>query len=353
MSVNWRESMQQSFKYYEVDPLTWMNKEEIPNVRNSSIDWDADTDTLVSASIDIEDLQKECYIRVYLVTIQNGVKEEHPLGTFLVQTPSQSFNGKSRTITLDAYSPLTELKESYPPLGFTVMSGENIMENVCQLTKEHVRAPVVFAKSEKLVFADFTADPDDEWLSYLRDLMSNAKHSYDLDPLGRVLFKPRQDLEALQPVWDYTDDNSSILYPDITMDRDLYGIPNVVEVFYSSNNESFYAKVVNDDENSPISTVNRGREVVYRTTNPDISGIPTQAQIQEYAESLLRSLSSLEYKLKYQHGYNGVRIGDCVSLNYVRAGITNVKAKVTAQTISCKTGCPVTETAVFTTKLWG
>lgn len=353
MAVDWTASMEQTYKYYEVDPITWKNKEEIRNIRDCSIDWDVDTDTLCSASISIENLTKECYIRAYLVTIQNGVTEEHPLGTFLVQTPSQSFNGKSQTIKLDAYSPLTELKEKYPVLGYTIMAGSNIMDYTSALTAENMRPPVVPATNAKTNFLDFTADPDDTWLSFLISYMSNAKYQYDLDPIGRVLFKPRQEVAALQPVWTFDDGNSSILYPDISMDRDLYGIPNVVEVSYSSEGNSYYAKVVNDDENSPISTVNRGREVVHRVTNPELSGVPTQSQIQEYAEQLLESMSSLEYKLTYKHGYCPVRIGDCVMLDYARAGLRNIKAKVTTQSISCTTGCPVTETAVFTTKLWG
>ena len=350
---DWRKPMTQSYRYYMVSPLTWANDKELRNVKSCSIDWDVDTETLCSASMEVEDMPTECYVRVYLVTIQNGIKEEHPLGTVLVQTPSQSFNGKSQTIKLDAYSPLTELKETYPPLGYTIMAGENIMDTARDLTKEHLRAPVVGTQNSKSIFTDYTADTDDSWLTYLMDFISNAKHDYDLDPLGRVLFKPRQDVSALQPVWTYDDSNSSILYPDISMDRDLYGIPNVVEVFYSSNNESFYGRAVNDDPNSPISTVNRGREIVHRTTNPDMSGIPSQAQIQEYAELLLKNLSSLEYKLTYKHGYCPVRIGDCVLLNYERAGLRNIKATVTTQSISCTTGCPVSETAIFTTNSWG
>ena len=35
------------------------------------------------------------------------------------------------------------------------------------------------------------------------------------------------------------------------------------------------------------------------------------------------------------------------------AGITDIKAKVVSQSIKCESGCPVTEKAVFTTKLWG
>ena len=81
-------------------------------------------------------------------------------------------------------------------------------------------------------------------------------------------------------------------------------------------------------------------------------GDPTKNQIDEYAEQLLRELSSIEYTVTYTHGYCPVRIGDCVRLNYARAGLNGVKAKVISQTITCEPGCPVTEKAVFTTKLW-
>ena len=137
------------------------------------------------------------------------------------------------------------------------------------------------------------------------------------------------------------------------MSHDLYGIPNVVEVVYSKNSDHYYAKVVNDDPNSPTSTINRGREIVYRDTNPSMSGEPNNIIIQERAKQLLRNLSTIDYTVSYTHGYCPVRVGDCVRLNYSRAGITNVKAKVISQSIKCEPGTPVTEKAVFTAKLWG
>ena len=170
--------------------------------------------------------------------------------------------------------------------------------------------------------------------------------------MGRILFSPEQDTASLQPVWTYNDDNSSILYPDFNMEHDLYGIPNVVEVVYSNGPDYYYHKVVNDDPNSPISTVNRGREIIYRDSNPSLPGIPTEDQIKIYAEQTLRNLSSIEYTVTYSHGYCPVRLGDCVRLNYSRAGISNVKAKVISQSIECSAGCKVTEKAVFTNRLW-
>lgn len=350
---DWSKSMQQTFEYCIVDPGTWKDVKKIDNIKSCSINWDADADTLGSATIDIEESLGECYIRIYLVTVQNGLKEKHSLGTFLMQTPSSSFDGKVRTVSVDAYTPLIELKEKYPPLGYSILKNANIMDIAYQLTSENVRAPVVQVKSSDTLYLDFVSDPDETWITFIRDLIENAKYSFALDDKGRILFAPEQDTASLQPIMTFDDSNSSILYPSISLDHDLYGLPNVVEVIYSNGSEYYYSKVVNDDENSPISTVNRGREIIYRETDPSLSGEPTKEQIEKYAERLLRELSTIEYTVSYTHGYCGVRLGDCVRLNYKRAGITNVKAKIISQSIKCTTGCQVTEKAVFTTKLWG
>lgn len=350
---DWSKSMQQTFEYYVVNPDTWTDEKKIDGVLSCTINRDSEAETLGSASIDIAESVGECYIRIYLITIQNGVRERHPLGTYLVQTPSFSFDGKTKDISMDTYTPLLELKEGMPPIGYFVAKKTNIMDMAYRLVRECARAPVVKAECSEELFYDFVADVNENWLSFLIALMSNAKYKFDLDEMGRILFSPNQDTASLQPVWTYNDDNSSILYPEFSMDHDLYGIPNVVEVIHSSTTEHYYARVVNDDSNSPISTVNRGREIVHRVSNPDLIGDPTDNRIQEYAKQLLRELSTLEYTISYTHGYCPVRIGDCVRLNYSKAGITDVKARVISQSIKCEPGCPVTETAVFTTKLWG
>lgn len=349
---NWAASMQQTFEYYIVDPWTWKDTKLLDNVKSCTIKRDSDSETLGSATIDISESVGECYIRAYLITIQNGIREKHPLGTFLVQTPSYSFDGKIRDVSMDSYTPLIELKEGMPPLGYSIPKNSNIMDLSYLLTREHVRAPVVKASSTSTLFNDFVADTNDTWLSFLTDLLTNAKYAYDLDEMGRIIFSPKQDAASLQPVWTYNVDDESILYPELNMDHDLYGIPNVVEVIYSNGNGHYYSRVVNDDSNSPTSTINRGREIIYRVTDPDLIGDPTNSQIDKYAEQLLRELSSVEYTITYTHGYCPVRVGDCIRFNYSRAGLKDIKAKVISQSIKCELGCPVTEKAVFTTKLW-
>lgn len=349
---DWTKSMKQSFEYYIVDPKTWKNIRLLDNVKGCSITRDSSTETRGSATIDVTNSINECYIRVYLIAEQNNMTEKIPLGTFLVQTPSLSFNGRTRSVSMDAYAPLLELKENQPPIGYTLLKGEKIMESAYIAIRDHIRAPVVKAENNEVLTNDFVANIDDTWLTFITDLIGNAKFEFDVDELGRILFAPKQEIDTLQPVWTYNDDNSSILLPEISMDHDLYGIPNVVEVTYSDGENNYYARVVNDDINSPTSITNRGREIIHRETDPNIGGIPSQYQIEQYAEALLKELSSIEYTIHYTHGYCPVRLGDCIRLNYNRAGINNIKAKVISQNIKCESGCQVTETAVFTSKLW-
>lgn len=349
---DWLKSMQQTFEYYIVDPATWKDAKRLNTVKSCSITRDSSAETLGSAAIDITESVGECYIRSYLVTVQNGLREKHPLGTHLIQTPSTSFDGKIQNVSVDAYTPLIELKEKYPPLGYSITKNTNVMDIAYRLTRENLRAPVVKASASTELFNDFVSETSDTWVTFLSDLIANAKYNFDLDEMGRVLFSPKQDMASLQPVWTYDDGNSSILYPDFSMDHDLYGIPNVLEVIYSNGKDSYYAKVVNDDPNSPTSTVSRGRVIPYRETDPNLVGDPTNNQIQEYAERRLRELSTIEYTISYTHGYCPVRVGDCVRLNHSKANLKNVKAKVISQTIQCKPGCPVSEKAVFVHKFW-
>lgn len=349
---NWLESMQQTFEYYVVDPITFKDTRQLKNIISSSINRDSSADTLGSASFDTTEMLGECYIRIYLVTIQNGVKEKIALGTYLVQTPSYSFDGKVKKSNLSAYTPLMELKENYPPIGYFIYSGSKIMSEAVNLLRKSCRAPVLDINDDATIPYNFIADIEDTWLSYISSLVTNAKYSLDLDEMGTIIFSKKQDIASLQPIWTYNDDNASIIYPDQSIEHDFYGIPNVVEVIYSNGSVNLNVTVVNDDPNSPTSTVSRGRKITYRDTSPEVTGTPDLEQLKTYAEQLLRNLSTVEYSISYTHGYCPVRVGDCVRLNFNKIGFTDIKAKIISQKIKCEPGCPVSEKAVFTRKLW-
>lgn len=399
MAIDWTASMQQTFEFYKVDPDTWSNTEKLNQVISAQITWDESNETLGSASIETTEIMDECYIRIYLICNQNGVRYEFPMGTFLVQTPEESHNSGLIKVTMDAYTPLLELKDNMPPYGYTAMRGWNTLATVSDLVSENCRAPVVrvypnapkynaestysegaivtydnvryeclsdilvaeewnashWVPIDKIVEKNTVSDfGNDSWLSFLTGLLATAELKFGLDEMGRILFVADQDDVAIKPIWTYDDGNSSILYPDVKVTRDLYGVPNVVEVLYSDETGTRFCRVENTDPDSPVSIPRRGRQVVYRENNPDIfSSIPGETQLKDYTENLLRKLSALEYSISYTHGYCPVRVGDAVWINYERAGLTDIRAVVTSQQITCRPGCAVSETAKFTRKLWG
>lgn len=360
--IDWTKSMQQTFEFWVVDPDTWLDERRLEFIKGCTINRDSSDETLGSATIDGIGMSGEFYIRVYLIAIQNRMPFKEPLGTFLVQTQFASYNGHVETLSIQAYTPLMELKEKYPPIGYALYKGDKISDSAYYLMRNNLRAPVIRNDSiSKTITSDtgFISEPEESYLTFVRALLSNADASIDLDALGNVLYGVNRDIRSMKPRMTFDDGNSSILYPDISTDYDLYKIPNVVEIVISNSAGYYTTRAVNDDPTSKISTVTRKREVVYRLVNPDeLSAINTEsvadkAYISQYAKKLLKQLSSIDRTISYTHGYCPVRVGDCVLINYKRSGIINVKAVVTSQSIQCVPGCPVSETAVYKETLWG
>ena len=359
--INWTDTMQQLYEHYLVDPGTWHDVRRLDEVISADLTHDLTSDTMGNASIETTELLDENYIRTYLVARQGGYEYKTCLGTFLYMSSGDEFDGVIHTYSMTGYSPLIELKETLPPPGWFVPSGTNIPETVAKIVTDNCRAEKslenALGRGGRIgtsLIQNYVANINDDWLSVITGLLQSGasdKYALTLDARGVVSMEKVMEPEAMSPMWTYDDGNSSILMPNVSLGVDLYGIPNVVEVIYSGASP-LMARVVNDDPESIVSTVNRKREIVRRITDVNMPGTPTQEAIEEYARLLLESLSTINNKITYSHAYCPVRVGDCVLLNYTRAGLNNVKARVISQNIKCTPGCIVSETALYTTKLW-
>ena len=357
---DWSKSMEQSFEYYIVDPGTWGDKEKLTKITDCTITRDLKNETLGSATIDSDEDLNDQYVRVYLVTKQHRVQETFCLGTFLCQTSDWTYDGVRKFMSYDGYTPLIELKEKPMAVGYTILKNTNLLTSAVNITTSNVRAPVTPASnsdSSMKLEKNFVAEESDTVFTFVRDLMQVGKYSFGITERGNITFEPYTELGALSPRWIFDDSNSSIMYPELKLKGDFFEIPNVVQVCYTPVSKSatpISVTVTNDDEESQVSTVNRGRRVIYRETNPQLGDAATTAIVKSYAEKLLAEKSTLEYEAVYSHGFtNSVRLGDCVRLNYEKAGLVDTNARVIKQVIHCTPGCKVDETAVYTKKLWG
>ena len=351
--IDWTKSMAQTFEYYLVDPVTWRDKKLLRKVTSSNITRDNASDLIISGSIETDEIYAEEYVRIYLVITQNNEVHKEPLATLLMQAPSATVNGKFKRCQSDGYSPLLELRDDNPDLGFTLPKNSNILDTVFLNTSSKCRAPIpTITFPVKTLYDDFVANADDSWLTFNKDLLAQAKHHYEVDAMGNILIAEDVKFESLRPVWKFTDDNSSILLPDVTITRDLYGIPNRVEVVCSTSSGYLMSVVENNDAKSPTSIQSRGRTILYRETDPSISGTPTQTILDDYAKQKLKDLSTITNTVSFSHGYCPARVGDAVELTYKVAGLDKVIAQIQSQTIDCRTGCKVTSTAAYLERLW-
>lgn len=351
--LDWSRSMSQTYDFYLVDTDTWMDLQRIDCVTKCTIDWDYSSNTVGSAKVTCTENFGEWYIRAYLIAKQDGVEYRRAMGTFLILTPEDNFDGKISSWDLDAYSPLIELTETYPPLGYCIPKNTNVLQIASQLCSEHMRAPVITPDfGTDILYEDFVASPDETWLEFLSSLVAHANHKIMVDEYGQCVFMPIRRTGSLAPTMTYTTDNSSMLLPAVRQTRDLYSIPNKVDVIFSTSNKYLVSTAINDNPTSPTSVSARGRYIEIRETSPNLSGNPTQSQLDKYAETLLKEASTLEYTVTYTHGYCDTAIGEGVMLRYPEVGLNGVKAKIILQSIDLVPGCLVQETAIYTSALY-
>lgn len=369
MAIDWTASMKQTYEFYIVNPQSGMNVSKLDKVTGATINRDITSDTQVSGSIEYDGELDEVYVRIYLVVEQGTELEKIPLLTMLCQSPSIKYNGKRKTTSITGYSPLIELQNVYPPIGYTIpkaKAGTSIFKLIPDICRANIRCKVldmynsdgVYDISQVILTEPIVSDPQKSWFELVNELLQAAGYFARVDEFGVVYFSKKQQISKMTPIWTFDVNNSSILSQDISIDRDLYGIPNVVEVVtVCTDGNTINCRAINNDISSPVSVASRGREVVRRLINPESLGkITSDSQGQDmllnYAYEQLEEASTLQYTVSYSHGYCGVNIGDCVRINYPAAGIINEKAYVINQKISCKTGCTVEETARFTKKLF-
>lgn len=376
--IDWTKGMQQTFEYFKVDPNTWNDYEQITTVISSNITKDTDSEMRGHASIETSEALDECYIRTYMVIRQNSIKQRVCLGTHLYMVQSDSFNGMRHQYNYTGYTPLVELREKLIPLGYSVVgvTGEvngkvapMLSDEIAQLISQNSRVKLENrVKVEEPLLNNFVAGTTDNILTVVNNLLNASslqQYQVTVDEFGTVCIKEAISVYNERHVFEYTDDNSSILMADINLASDLSSIPNVLEVIYAgdANKDIGAVRVVvrNEDPNSVVSTVSRGREVWSRVVISNIgspydkSEITRQAvvdQVTNQAYRLLEDASTIRKTIQYEHGYCDVEIGDTVLFNYKRAGLIGIKAKVVSQTITCKPGCKVSEMAVYTKKLW-
>lgn len=346
--ADWTRGMTRTYEWWTVNPETWGDAERLLNVTGAVVTRDMDDPLMEHSSYDMDARGGEGYVRTYLITEQDGVRERWPLSTHLMQAPSHSFDGMRGMMTADGDSPLIELSDERLPVCYTVEDGF-ATAHAARLLRAYGKMPVTVSGDAGSIADPCSADEDTSPLDFISTLAEKGEMQVTLDGRGCAMVGPKPQPTSLMPVFTFNDGNSSILRPQVTVSSNIADVPNVVEVVFSAPERCLFGTAANDDPADANSTVMLGRRKVMRIVNPDgMPDEPTQADVDDLAKRTLKHEGATVYEVEFEHAFHpDVKIGSAVRLAYSRMGL-NVVAQVVSQEIQCTPGCLVRCRARYT-----
>ena len=241
----------------------------------------------------------------------------YPLGVFIPTTQSLSFDTNSR-VTIQAYDRCQRVLDTnsatpvYWPRGTLYLDAIEQLLNAAGIN-------TVFTSPNDAAFTE----PREDWpagtpyLTIVNDLLAEINYkTLFFDENGAAVLEPVSTPEASQirHTLDDEDPETMVVLP-ITRKNDTFSAPNKFIVFCATpdKDENMVAVAVNDNPQSPISTVRRGREIVSVST---VDNIASQAELQAYAERLRNdSLLSGETVTVSTGLMPGWQVGDAVAMH--------------------------------------
>lgn len=255
--------------------------------------------------------EEEKYIRIYLDTEQSGATSHVPLFTGLATTPSRDIDGYYEANKLQCYSVLKAAKDVLLDRGYYVPAGASIGDIIKNLLSV-VPAPVEIADGAPKLLYSIVAEEGETPLSMV-DKVLGAIPDWRMVVLGdgtlRVEEKPKEAEYKFDPV------EADFIEPTLKVTYDWYEAPNC----FRAIGDDLCAVARDDDPESKLSTVSRGREIWAQETSVKLS---TEQSIAEYAVNRLKELQQLSLTASYKRRFApSVGVGDCVLLHYPVQGL--------------------------------
>jgi len=217
------------------------------------------------------------------VMLLDGV--EHPLGVYIPTTFTLS-EDVAVTVSVEAYDRAQRVLDTNSARLLYWPAGTKYLDAVEQLLSA-AGITTVFKTDTDDVFSEDREDWDagTSYLTVVNDLLREINYKdlwFNAD--GAAMLEPAAVPEASQIRHILSDkDPETLVLPGVSRGSDYFNAPNVFEVYVANPDKSglMRAVAINDNPQSPLSTVRRGRSIVQVTK---LDNIADQAALQAYAE---------------------------------------------------------------------
>lgn len=332
--MDWNSGYSATYYASFVDPDTWEDLGRF-DIIGGSIKRTLD-ELRESADIDCVGYSetKEKWIRIWLDAKQTGSSSRIALFTGLATSPKKEIDGRLISNSLECYSILKPAQDIlldrgwYAPIDIDVRI---LFKELLSVTN----APLILPEKEYTLKSAVIAEQGETNLSMVNLLLDVANWRLSIDGRGAISITEYDSNPKIQIDSLYND----IVEPNISIDYDWYDCPNVFRAILDDT----CAIVKDDDENSPFSTVNRGREVWVEERSVTLNDDET---IADYAARRLLQLQQVSTLISYDRRYiPNVLPSDVIYLNYPEQKIVG-KYMITSQAISLGHNCTTSEEAI-------
>lgn len=308
--MNWIQGFSAEYYAAVVDKDTWRDTSRL-EITEGTV---SRTDDGLRGSADIGCVRyeqgQERWLRIWLNARQADDTAHVPLFTGLASSPERSINGTLITNTVQLYSVLKPAEDVLLPLGWYAPAGTNGRTLIRELL-EVTPAPVVFADNPPAIVDNIVAESGENHLTMTDKILDAMNWRMRIEGDGTIYVLPMADeVSARYDALEY-----DAVEPEIDVEHDWYSAPNVFRAVSGDNSETVY-----DTSDSPLSTVNRGREIWMEDSGCNLND---GESLYDYARRRLAEEQQTALIARYNRRYNpDLCPGDIVRLNYPRQDLT-------------------------------
>lgn len=329
--MDWNRGFSASYYAAVVDPSTWKDM-EIFEIEDGSI---SRSESSLMESADLKTLRyqtnKERWIRIWMDVKQVGDAEHVALFTGLACSPGRDIKGNITSNTLECYSVLKPADDVLLPRGWYAPAGADGTRQIAKLL-ECTPAPVVIEGSGSALQNTIIAEDGETNLTMAWKILEAIDWRFRISGDGVINLVPQAS--EISASFDAIDHDS--IEPELTVSYDWYSVPNV----FRAISDDIIAVARDDSEDSPVSTVNRGREIWMEESNCDLNA---NESITEYAARRLREEQRKALTVSYKRRFDpNVLTGDMIRLHYPKQEIDG-RFLVMSQSIDLGFGATTSE----------
>lgn len=332
--IDYKRGYTASFYAVKLDPVTWADMEKIQLIQGTVNRTDTDLRQTASLTVRDFDTTKEQWIRVYMDARQEDNIDHIALFTGLASAPQDDIDGQITTRPLECYSVLEPLQDIKLKRGWWVARGMNGGAAIRRLLRA-TPAPFEIADGAPLLTDNIIAENSESNLTMVDKILEAMSWQIKIEGNGTIVVGPKQ--EETEVVFGSRDND--VLQKTLSIKHDWFACPNV----FRASSGDLTAIARDDDPDSPLSTVSRGREV--QMTEEDVT-LADNEGIAQYTTRRLKEEQHTAEEAQYtRRFYPNVNIGSVVRLSYAQLlGDYTVSEQSIALTYAGQTTEKVTKT---------